>query len=379
MGARRAHSQDKGSERGAFAMDLPLGTISRQIIRQLQQAIDAAWAAYVRVSPVAGGQFQRELPPPAGPAQHLAVVGVAVPVRFSATPWDHTLRMTPSKVLQMRSFESSRGGMRGRNGAARGIRTPDPLITNEVLYQLSYCGIPRRVPRPFVADKSHARLQPPKRARAIGEFSYVGVSPVASPALPVVPRAVATSARPAASGCAGRRVSCAAGLARGRSCSGRVFLGVCLAQQVSCAAGVPGITKRACPAILTRRPVSPVPCAPILRGARRRAARDWRRNRGGMPARTPATTQGAKREILGKGIRGKRRPPPLRARNLVHCKRTRRPPWGPRMGKLRPLHRWGTHPRRPLQPQSRRSEPSIRKRPEGRVQGGVIVPAARAG
>ena len=26
-------------------------------------------------------------------------------------------------------------------GAARGIRTPDPLITNEVLYQLSYCGI----------------------------------------------------------------------------------------------------------------------------------------------------------------------------------------------------------------------------------------------
>ncbi len=32
-------------------------------------------------------------------------------------------------------------------GAARGIRTPDPLITNEVLYQLSYCGAaigPRR-------------------------------------------------------------------------------------------------------------------------------------------------------------------------------------------------------------------------------------------
>lgn len=29
------------------------------------------------------------------------------------------------------------------NGAARGIRTPDPLITNEVLYQLSYCGITR--------------------------------------------------------------------------------------------------------------------------------------------------------------------------------------------------------------------------------------------
>ena len=29
-------------------------------------------------------------------------------------------------------------------GAARGIRTPDPVITNDVLYQLSYCGEPAR-------------------------------------------------------------------------------------------------------------------------------------------------------------------------------------------------------------------------------------------
>jgi hypothetical protein len=28
-------------------------------------------------------------------------------------------------------------------GAARGIRTPDPIITNDVLYQLSYCGLIR--------------------------------------------------------------------------------------------------------------------------------------------------------------------------------------------------------------------------------------------
>ena len=28
----------------------------------------------------------------------------------------------------------------GIDGAARGIRTPDPVITNDVLYQLSYCG-----------------------------------------------------------------------------------------------------------------------------------------------------------------------------------------------------------------------------------------------
>jgi hypothetical protein len=30
-------------------------------------------------------------------------------------------------------------------GAARGIRTPDPIITNDVLYQLSYCGISRDI------------------------------------------------------------------------------------------------------------------------------------------------------------------------------------------------------------------------------------------
>lgn len=29
-----------------------------------------------------------------------------------------------------------------RSGAARGTRTPDPVITNDVLYQLSYCGEP---------------------------------------------------------------------------------------------------------------------------------------------------------------------------------------------------------------------------------------------
>ena len=30
---------------------------------------------------------------------------------------------------------------RWTGGAARGIRTPDPIITNDVLYQLSYCGL----------------------------------------------------------------------------------------------------------------------------------------------------------------------------------------------------------------------------------------------
>src|ERR1043166_7744919 len=32
---------------------------------------------------------------------------------------------------------------KARVGAARGIRTPDPIITNDVLYQLSYCGFSR--------------------------------------------------------------------------------------------------------------------------------------------------------------------------------------------------------------------------------------------
>jgi hypothetical protein len=30
----------------------------------------------------------------------------------------------------------------GKTGAAEGTRTPDPIITNDVLYQLSYCGMP---------------------------------------------------------------------------------------------------------------------------------------------------------------------------------------------------------------------------------------------
>ena len=32
----------------------------------------------------------------------------------------------------------------GHSGAAEGTRTPDPIITNDVLYQLSYSG-----PRPY--------------------------------------------------------------------------------------------------------------------------------------------------------------------------------------------------------------------------------------
>src|ERR1700678_2768987 len=34
--------------------------------------------------------------------------------------------------------------LEGRAGAAKRIRTPDPRITNALLYQLSYCGVATR-------------------------------------------------------------------------------------------------------------------------------------------------------------------------------------------------------------------------------------------
>ena len=33
-----------------------------------------------------------------------------------------------------------KSGVFSDSGAAEGTRTPDPIITNDVLYQLSYCG-----------------------------------------------------------------------------------------------------------------------------------------------------------------------------------------------------------------------------------------------
>ena len=36
-------------------------------------------------------------------------------------------------------------GYQEKSGAAEGTRTPDPIITNDVLYQLSYSGVPARV------------------------------------------------------------------------------------------------------------------------------------------------------------------------------------------------------------------------------------------
>jgi len=61
------------------------------------------------------------------------------------------------------------------SGAAREIRTPDPLITNEVLYQLSYCGIRsgrrwtcRMQPSGLLADPGTVASERARPSRAIG-------------------------------------------------------------------------------------------------------------------------------------------------------------------------------------------------------------------
>ena len=51
------------------------------------------------------------------------------------------LRRHKRESCPQTAFLSNLDPKRKRNGAAREIRTPDPLITNEVLYQLSYCGV----------------------------------------------------------------------------------------------------------------------------------------------------------------------------------------------------------------------------------------------
>ena len=62
----------------------------------------------------------------------------------SLPPWRPDGRPAEWQVFKTLPDQPSTPWFSGRmDGAARGIRTPDPLITNEVLYQLSYCGIAR--------------------------------------------------------------------------------------------------------------------------------------------------------------------------------------------------------------------------------------------
>ena len=83
-----------------------------------------------------------ELPAPADPAGGVSCAsdGEDKSTAIENARAGHTLRIgvTPKKnnrsmVPRVPSTEA---------GAARGIRTPDPVITNDVLYQLSYCGGP---------------------------------------------------------------------------------------------------------------------------------------------------------------------------------------------------------------------------------------------
>src|SRR3954466_4732557 len=64
-------------------------------------------------------------------------------------------------------------------GAARGIRTPDPVITNDVLYQLSYYGEPcrsRAMPVPIHAllISGTARIGKDKRGWKFGSRAPAG-------------------------------------------------------------------------------------------------------------------------------------------------------------------------------------------------------------
>ena len=52
-----------------------------------------------------------------------------------------------------------------KNGADGGTRTPDPRITNALLYQLSYIGIRTRTGRNYVAQSGYRLITlPPVRA-----------------------------------------------------------------------------------------------------------------------------------------------------------------------------------------------------------------------
>ena len=56
----------------------------------------------------------------------------------------------PSQTYQSTIFQSFKRNSEREDlyGAAEGTRTPDPIITNDVLYQLSYSGLVARLLAP---------------------------------------------------------------------------------------------------------------------------------------------------------------------------------------------------------------------------------------
>jgi hypothetical protein len=49
-------------------------------------------------------------------------------------------RLTTAAAISSSNDQNKSNIFKDLFGAARGIRTPDPIITNDVLYRLSYCG-----------------------------------------------------------------------------------------------------------------------------------------------------------------------------------------------------------------------------------------------
>ena len=73
-------------------------------------------------------------------------------------------------------------------GAARGIRTPDPIITNDVLYRLSYCGVLRRAPDIGCHGALQGSADPAGEAARGGTFHSAVTRRAAHPLLPSTTR-----------------------------------------------------------------------------------------------------------------------------------------------------------------------------------------------
>lgn len=121
-------------------------TTRRPAAKTCRRKQDRIRSAHVRV-PEAGAR--EDAAPVAGPAIGMIGIGECRPPPFGGLAPFHGRGMLQAAVA-LRSgawIENVRRLIpKGRNfgaanfGAARGIRTPDPVITNDVLYQLSYCG-----------------------------------------------------------------------------------------------------------------------------------------------------------------------------------------------------------------------------------------------
>lgn len=81
-------------------------------------------------------------------------------------------RLSPMSWVQTVTYVS--GPDNGKGGAAEGTRTPDPIITNDVLYQLSYCGIDLPRGARAKSERVIASLQ-------VKDKRLIGISPPAAP------------------------------------------------------------------------------------------------------------------------------------------------------------------------------------------------------